>query len=169
MTITPTFLRLTHIEAVVKMAATTNDSGTILLAGSTGATGLGTANQVVMGSTGPKVSIAGVTWVGANNTEITVTRGGTRVLTLPCTGTSTLDFTGQILPLENTNEQNDIVVGITTALGTGATGTANGQVWLKLRKTSGYATMIEDATYGAYDDPNRVGASTTMSGSPDEV
>lgn len=169
MAITPTFLRLTHTEAVVKMAATTNDSGTISLAGTAGSTGLATAKQVVMGSTGPRVSIAGVTWTGANNTEITITRGSTRVMTLPCAGSSTIDFTGQVLPLENTNDQNDIIVGITTAVGTGATGAANGQVWLKLRKTTGYATMIEDATYGAYDDPNRVGASTTMSGSPDKV
>ena len=168
MAITPTFLRLTHAEAVVRMASTTNDTGTISLAGTIGATGLGTANQVVMGSTGPRVSIASVTWTGANNTEITITRGSTRIMTLPCAGTTTLDFTGQNLPLENTNEQNDIVVGITTAVGTGATGAANGQVWLKLRKTTGYANTIEDATYGAYDDPTRVGASTTMSGSPDK-
>lgn len=36
-------------------------------------------------------------------------------------------------------------------------------------KVSGYDQKVEDATYGAYDDPTRIGASTTMSGSPDKV
>ena len=39
---------------------------------------------------------------------------------------------------------------------------------IKLRK-EGWASKVENATYGAYDDPTRIGASTTMSGSPDKV
>lgn len=41
--------------------------------------------------------------------------------------------------------------------------------YLVLRKIAGWSTKVENATYGAYDDPTRVGASTTMSGSPDKV
>jgi thioredoxin reductase (NADPH) len=33
----------------------------------------------------------------------------------------------------------------------------------------GWATKVEESTYGSYDDPTRVGASTTISGSPDKV
>ena len=40
---------------------------------------------------------------------------------------------------------------------------------LVLRKVAGWDTKVENATYGAYDDPTRVGASTTVSGSPDKV
>lgn len=167
MTITPRFLKNTHLETVVRMGATGPDSGTISLAGTSGSTGLANDRQVVMGSTGPRVSIAGVTWTGTNNCEITITRGGLRIMTLPCTGTSSIDFSGQVLPLENTNEQNDIVVA--TTLSAGGSGSIAGECWLKLRKTTGYADMVEEATYGAYDDPTRVGASTTVSGSPDKV
>jgi len=41
--------------------------------------------------------------------------------------------------------------------------------FLVLRKVAGWDTKVEHATYGAYDDPTRVGASTTVSGSPDKV
>ena len=38
--------------------------------------------------------------------------------------------------------------------------------YLVLRKIAGWDTKVENATYGAYDDPTIVGASTTMDGSP---
>jgi hypothetical protein len=40
---------------------------------------------------------------------------------------------------------------------------------LVLRKISGWDTKVEETTYGAYDDRTRVGASTTLDGSPDKV
>lgn len=43
-----------------------------------------------------------------------------------------------------------------------------GHCILKLRKF-GWIPKEESVVYGAYDDPTRVGASTTMSGSPDRV
>jgi len=43
-----------------------------------------------------------------------------------------------------------------------------GHCILRLRK-EGWTPKVENSTYGAYDDPTRVGASTTMSGSPDRV
>ena len=43
-----------------------------------------------------------------------------------------------------------------------------GHCILKLRKM-GWTPKVEIATYGAYDDQTIVGASTTMSGSPDHV
>ena len=41
--------------------------------------------------------------------------------------------------------------------------------YITLRKIAGWSTKVEDVVYGAYDDPTRVGASTTKSGSPDKV
>jgi len=43
-----------------------------------------------------------------------------------------------------------------------------GHCIIRLRK-EGWTPKVENTTYGAYDDPTRVGASTTMSGSPDKV
>jgi hypothetical protein len=45
---------------------------------------------------------------------------------------------------------------------------ADAVAYVVLRKIDGWATKVENATYGAYDDPTRVGASTTASGSPDK-
>jgi hypothetical protein len=42
-------------------------------------------------------------------------------------------------------------------------------VIVDITKVSGYDQKVENATYGAYDDPTRIGASTTMNGSPDKV
>ena len=33
-----------------------------------------------------------------------------------------------------------------------------GELWLRLRKTSGYASKIELAQFGSYDNPNAVGS-----------
>jgi len=43
-----------------------------------------------------------------------------------------------------------------------------GHCIIRLRK-EGWTTKVETATYGQYDDPTRVGASTTIPGSPDYV
>ena len=61
---------------------------------------------------------------------------------------------------DNIQNTSNIVITTTGAASTG---------YLVLRKLAGWATKVEDATYGAYDDVTRVGASTTVSGSPDKV
>lgn len=43
-----------------------------------------------------------------------------------------------------------------------------GHCIIRLRK-QGWIPKVENATYGVYDDPTRIGASETMSGSPDKV
>ena len=63
--------------------------------------------------------------------------------------------------VDTTNNTYDIVV--TNEAAKPVTG------YLVLRKVAGWATKVETATYGAYDDETRVGASTTISGSPDKV
>lgn len=146
-------IRQTHQEAVVKVwgpAATTEviDISTLLATG-----------QALNGAA-QTVTIVGVQWTGAASGVATVTRNSETIMTLQSAPTGMLLFDGQTMPPENRQATSDISVAITGA----AT-----EVWLKLRKVSGYATMIEDATYGVYDDPTRIGASTTMSGSPDKV
>lgn len=160
-TITPTYIKKTETEAVVRMAGVSGDSGSVVL------TNLATSSQVIDGTTGPKVSISGVGWTGSNNGEIVIARGSTTVMVLPCANSGIMNFAGEVIPLENTKDQNDFAVSVRTTIG--STGFADGQLWLRLRKTNGYVNTIEDVKYGVYDDPTRVGASTTMSGSPDKV
>jgi hypothetical protein len=146
-------IRQTHQEAVVKVwgaAATTEviDISTLLATG-----------QALDGAT-QTVTIVGVQWTGASGGVATVTRSSETIMTLQAAPTGMLLFDGQTMPPDNRQATSDISVAISGAAA---------EVWLKLRKVSGYATKIEDATYGAYDDPTRIGASTTMSGSPDKV
>ena len=153
MAITKTILRKTHGEAVVKVAGTAA-SETIALA-----TDLLNAGQALDGVT-QSVSIVGVTWTGAADGVITITRNSAVIMTLQANAAGALEFGGQMMIPDSVNNTSDVVVTISGA---------QAECWLRLRKVSGYKTMIEDATYGAYDDPTRVGASTTQSGSPDKV
>lgn len=154
-------LRLTHQEAVVKVWGPTGTSETIDISD------LEAVGQELIPEGFPKVNIVGVTWTGHPSAIITITRNvvieetptPTRVLTLPCTGANSIEFGGQELPSESTGNASNITVAITGEAG---------EIYLKLRKIDGYRTQVENATYGAYDDPTRFGASTTMSGSPDK-
>lgn len=146
-------VRQTHQEAVIKVwggAATTEviDIQALLVTG-----------QALSGAT-QTVNITGVTWTGAADGIATISRNTETIMTLQANAAGMIYFDGQSMPPESRQATSDISVAITGAAA---------EVWLKLRKVSGYATMIEDATYGAYDDPTRIGASTTMSGSPDKV
>ncbi len=133
-----TILKNTHNLAVVKFSGTTlNDTLTLN-------TALRLATQI--GGT-PDVSIVFATWAcspGASD-AITVTRGGTTVLTLYQNGQ--LDFGGNGGWADTTGSASDIVV---TSVGTG-------QLYLTLRKR-GYISTIEDHIYGSYDNPAAVGS-----------
>lgn len=151
MAVTKTVLKNTNQETVVKVAgadaSVTIDLQTDCLAGT----------QALDGAT-QTVNIISANWTGLPSSTITVARNSVTVLPITGDQPQMLDLAGQgyVDTIENTS---DIVV---TIAGTAA-------VYLVLRKVNGYATKVEYATYGAYDDPTRVGASTTMSGSPDKV
>jgi hypothetical protein len=153
MPVAKTILKNTNQEAVVKVAgtaaSTTIDLSSDLLA----------ASQALDGET-QTVNIAGLVWTGATDGIIQITRNSVVVATLQSNAAGGLDFTGQMMIPETINNTSDIVVTISGA---------QAECWIRLRKVSGYATKIEYATYGSYDDETRVGASTTLSGSPDKV
>ena len=143
-------LKNTNGEAVVKITgigAETIDLQTDILA----------ATQALDGET-QTVNIVGIQFTGLATSTITIVRGGTTVTSLSSEGHDYIEFGAGYS--ETVGNTADIAVTI---------GTANAQCYLTLRKVSGYATKVETATYGAYDDPTRIGASTTMSGSPDRV
>jgi hypothetical protein len=153
MAVRKVILKNTNLETVVKVAGT---SGNVTL---TLDTDLLASTQVKVGSV-QTVNIAGVRWHGLAGSSITVTRNSVNVLTLPGDSPNSDAMaagSGYVDIEENTK---DLVVAIAGA---------EAQVFLTLRKISGYATKVETATFGAYDDETRVGASTTLSGSPDKV
>ena len=135
-------------------------------------TSLASADQVLgatgaAGATGPVVNLATIISSGNLGSSVIVRRGATGA-------SGNLVFSGSP---ENTpvvqfnqygftaNAQNNKDVAISHG---GATG-ANVTTWLVLHKQDGFYAKVEYEKYGAYDDESRVGASTTLSGSPDKA
>ena len=151
MAVVKTVLKNTNQESVVKVA------GTAAAATITLATDLLASTQALEGGT-QTANIVGVTWTGASGGIISIARNSVVVMTLQADAAGTLEFGGQSMVPDTVGSTSDIVVTVSGA---------QAECWLKIRKVSGYATKVEDATYGAYDDPTVIGASTTRSGSPD--
>lgn len=142
MAVTKTILKNTNNETVVKIAGT-DGGATIDLQ-----TDLVASTQALAGAT-QTVNIAGVQWVGLQNAAITITRNSVNVLTLPGGGADYLEFAagnGFVDTVENTR---DIVVNIAGA---------EAQCYLILRKVGGYATKVETAVFGPYDNESVVGS-----------
>jgi hypothetical protein len=95
------------------------------------------------------VNIAGVQWVGLADATITIARNGNNVLTLPGGGSDTLEFAAGSGYVDTTGNTSDISVTIAGA---------EAQCYLILRKVGGYATKVETAVYGAYDNESAVGS-----------
>jgi hypothetical protein len=153
MAVTKTILKCTNNETVVKVAGTAA-AATIDLSVDCLAT-----TDALAGDT-QTVNIAQLQYSGLASSTITVTRNSINIFTIGAEGEGTIDLgTGNGIADTIQNTQ-DIVVTIAGA---------EAQCYLVLRKVGGFASKVENATYGAYDDPTRVGASTTMSGSPDKV
>jgi hypothetical protein len=153
MAVTKTILKNTNQESVVKVAGTAA-SATIDLS-----VDLVASTQTIPAPSTQAVNIAGVQWVGLPDATITITRNSVNILTLPGGGADYIEFAAGSGFVDNIENTSDIVVTIAGA---------EAQCYLVLRKVSGYATKVETAVYGAYDDETRVGASTTLSGSPDK-
>lgn len=134
---------MTETETVVKVAGA-GGSVTIDLQ-----TDLVDTNQTVSGAT-QTVTITGVRWNGELGNYFNVTRNDTRVLTLPTESADYIAFDGQEMPPENTAATSDIVIS--------QTGSGQVELYLKLRKVSGYAPKVETAQFGVYDDTNTVGS-----------
>lgn len=142
MAVVKTILKNTNQESVVKVAGTaaaaTIDLSVDLLAGT----------QALDGDT-QRVNIAGVQWVGLPEATITITRNSVNILTLPGGGADYIEFAAGSGYVDNIENASDIVVTIAGA---------EAQCYITLRKASGYASKVETAVYGAYDNESAVGS-----------
>jgi hypothetical protein len=142
MAVAKTILKNTNLETVVKVAGTAAAT-TISLATDCLAT-----TQALDGAT-QTANIFGVTWTGAIGGIISITRNSVVVMTLQADAAGTLEFGGQAMIPETVNNTSDIVVTISGA---------QAECWLKIRKIGGYATKVETAVFGAYDNQSVVGS-----------
>ena len=142
MAVTKTILKNTNNETIIKIAGTA-DGATIDLQ-----TDCLASTQELSGGT-QTVNIAGVQWVGLAEASITITRNSTNILTLPGGGADSIDFAAGQGFVDTINNTSDIVVTIAGA---------EAQCYLVLRKVGGYATKVETAVFGAYDNQSVAGS-----------
>lgn len=142
MPVTKTVMKVTHQEAIVKVAGT-SAAATIDLSADLVAPG-----QVLNGDT-QAVNIVGVMWSGATAGQIQLTRNSVVVKTMTTDTADYHDYSGQDMIPESTENTSDIVVTISGA---------QAECWLKLRKVSGYRTTVEPEQFGHYDNPAVAGS-----------
>lgn len=152
MAVTKTIIKNTNLETIVKVSGTAG-SATIALA-----TDCLAATQALDGAT-QTVDIVACQVTGLLTSAITIVRNSTPVLAFAGENSAIFDYEGQGFR-ENVQNTKDLVVTIAGA---------EAHIYITLRKIGGYATKVENEVYGAYDDVTRVGASTTVSGSPDKA
>jgi len=153
MAMTITTLKNTNQETIIHFASTLNESGTITIANLT-------ASTQARNSDTPTVNIIKYHITGELGAHVRIQRNSKTVLSCAPENAPYAEFNAWGIPVTNDNTY-DIVLNNNSAKD--VTG------FLVLRKVAGWSTKVENATYGAYDDPTRVGASTTLSGSPDKV
>ena len=152
MAVTKTIIKNTNQETIVKVGGTAG-SATIALA-----TDCLASTQALDGAT-QTADIVTCQVTGLLTSAVTIVRNSVPVLAFAPENSGLFDFEGQG-HRDNVQNTKDLVVTISGA---------EAHIYITLRKIGGYATKVETATYGAYDDETRVGASTTVSGSPDKV
>lgn len=148
-----TTIKNTNQEVIVHFDTVAAESGTLALAT------LGAATQA-RNSDAPKVNIVKFISTGELGAGLRIVRGGKNIIACAPENAPVLDLNVNGIS-DGTNNTADIVV--TNDVSKPVTG------YLVLRKVAGWDTTVENATYGSYDDPTIVGASTTASGSPGKV
>jgi hypothetical protein len=148
-----TTVKNTNQETIIHFDTVAAESGTITIANLT-------ASTQARNSDTPAVNIVKFFCSGAVGAGTRITRSSKNIISVAPENAPVFDFTSNGF-VDNTNNTADIVVVNDAAKP--VTG------YIVLRKVAGWSTKVETATYGAYDDETRVGASTTISGSPDKV
>ena len=153
MAMTFTTVKNTNQETVIHFASSAAESGTITIAD------LAAGSQARNADT-PNVNIVKWSVQGELGSKVTISRNSKLVIACAPENAPYMEANSWGIPINN-DPTFDIVV--TNGAAKDVTG------FLVLRKVAGWSTKVETATYGAYDDTTRVGASTTMDGSPDKV
>jgi len=153
MAMTITTLKNTNQETVIHFTSSLAESGTITIANLT-------AGTQARNSDTPVVNIVKYMITGELDSKVSIIRNSKTVIVVAPENAPYMEANAWGIPITNDNTSDIVITN-------GAAKEVSG--FLVLRKIAGWATKVEDATYGAYDDPTRVGASTTASGSPDKV
>ena len=153
MAMTITTLKNTNQETVIHFTSSLAESGTITIANLT-------AGTQARNSDTPAVNIVKYMITGELASKVSIIRNSKIVIVVAAENAPYMESNAWGIPITNDNTFDIVVTN-------GAAKDVSG--FLVLRKVAGWDTKVEHATYGAYDDPTIVGASTTVSGSPDKA
>lgn len=142
MAMTITTLKNTNQETVIHFASSLAESGTITIANLT-------ASTQARNSDTPAVNIVKWQVTGELASKVNIVRNSKNVIVAAPENAPYAELNAWGIPLTNDNTF-DIV--ITNGAAKEVTGI------LVLRKTAGWSTKVEHATYGAYDNPAVVGS-----------
>lgn len=147
-----TTVKNTNQETVIHFSSSAAESGTITIANLT-------ATTQARNSDAPVVDIVKYQITGELGSHVRIQRNSKNVIACAPENAPYAEFNAWGIPV-NIDNTFDIVINNNSAKD--ITG------FLVLRKKAGWSTKVENATYGAYDDPTTVGA-RTISGSPGGV
>jgi len=148
-----TIIRNTNYETIIKYEGSSSDTAATIDIST-----LASAVQARNSDT-PTVNIVKLIASGLLTSGVLITRNGINILAAAPETAPVIDLTQNGISDNLQNTQNIVI----TCSGAASTG------YLVLRKVLGWNSEVEYEKYGAYDDETRVGASTTLSGSPDRV
>jgi hypothetical protein len=148
-----TIIRNTNYETIIKYEGSSSDTAATIDIST-----LASAGQARNSDT-PTVNIVKLIASGLLTSGVLITRNGINILAAAPETAPVIDLTQNGISDSLQNTQNIVI----TCSGAASTG------YLVLRKLLGWNSKVEYEQYGAYDDESRVGASTTLSGSPDKV
>lgn len=149
-----TVVRNTNLETIIHFQSSAIETGTITL------NTLAASTQALVGGGTPTVNIVRFVATGEDTASVTVLRNSKVLIACAPENAPILDLTSMGI---SEAQQNTYDVVISNNVAKNVTG------YITLRKIAGWATKVETVVYGAYDDESRVGASTTLSGSPDKA
>jgi hypothetical protein len=147
-----TTIRNTNQETIVHFEADGAVSGTISLNGDL------TASTQERNSDDPLVNIVRFVTTGELGSLVVVSRDGKNIIACAPENAPFLDLTSMGISDGTQHDQDIVIANVNETAVSG---------YITLRKLQGWSTFVENETYGAYDDPTRVGARTDVHGSPD--
>jgi hypothetical protein len=142
MAMTITTLKNTNQETVIHFASSAAESGTITIANLTASTQARNADT-------PAVNIVKWSISGELASKVTINRNSTIVIACAPENAPYAELNAWGIPL---TLHNTFDIVITNGAAKDVTGL------LVLRKTAGWSTKVEHATFGAYDNPAVVGS-----------
>jgi len=147
-----TTIRNTNQETIIHFETVGVFSGTIDIAADL------TAATQARNSDAPLVNIVRFVTTGELGSLVIVSRNGKNIIACAPENAPLLDLTSMGISDGTQHDKNIVIASVNDKAVSG---------YITLRKLQGWSTKVENEAYGAYDDPTRVGASTTVRGSPD--